>query len=146
MHTQIVMDTTGDSRHQFDADDQASVTEAQRRFAELTRAGFTAAKRTAAGKSELIREFDPAVKERPRQWDSYGHFEVIGSDTGTRYRVRYGRTANIDELDADGKIIAHWCFAPEGDLVAGDVMLGQKIALGLMERGALATANRFAPV
>jgi hypothetical protein len=63
MHTQIVMDPTGDSRYHFDADDQALVAEAERRFVELTRAGFTAAKRNAAGKSELIREFDPAVKE-----------------------------------------------------------------------------------
>jgi hypothetical protein len=84
--------------------------------------------------------------EQARQWDLYGHFEVIGSDTGTHYRVRYGRAVNIDELDADGKTIAHWCFAPEGDLVVGDVMLGQKVALELMEREALGAANRFATV
>ncbi len=36
-----------------------------------------------------------------------------------------------------------WCFAPKGYLVAGDVMLAQKIALETDERGALAVANRF---
>jgi hypothetical protein len=63
MHTQIVMDATGDTRHYFDADDQASVAEAEWRFAELTERGFTAAKRTGFGTVELIRSFDTNVKE-----------------------------------------------------------------------------------
>jgi hypothetical protein len=63
MHTQIVMDATGDSRHYFDADDQAAVAEAERRFAELTKRGFTAAKRTGCGTAEVIRRFDMNVKE-----------------------------------------------------------------------------------
>jgi hypothetical protein len=32
MHTQIVMDATGDTRHHFDANDQAAVAEAEKRF------------------------------------------------------------------------------------------------------------------
>jgi hypothetical protein len=63
MHTQIVMDRTGDTRHHFDANDQAAVAEAEKRFTKLTGAGFTAAKRTASGTSELIRTFDPTVEE-----------------------------------------------------------------------------------
>jgi hypothetical protein len=63
MPIQIVMDTTGDTRHYFDADDQASVAEAEERFKKLTGTGFTAAKRTGAGTSELIRTFDPTAKE-----------------------------------------------------------------------------------
>jgi hypothetical protein len=63
MHTQIVMDATGDTRHYFDADDQAAVAEAERRFAELTERGFTVAKRTGFGTAELIRRFDTNVKE-----------------------------------------------------------------------------------
>jgi hypothetical protein len=63
MPVQIVMDTTGDTRHHFDADDQAAVAKAGERFKELTGAGFTAAKRTGPGTSELIRTFDPTVKE-----------------------------------------------------------------------------------
>jgi hypothetical protein len=49
---------------------------------------------------------------------------------------------NIDELDSGGKVVAQWCFAPQGNLAVGDVMLAQKIALETMERDALATANR----
>jgi hypothetical protein len=63
MHTQIVMDATGDTRHHFDADDQAAVAEAERRFMELTAAGFTAAKRTGSGTAELIRKFDATAEE-----------------------------------------------------------------------------------
>jgi hypothetical protein len=67
--------------------------------------------------------------EQACQWDLYRHFETIGSDTRKRYRLRRGREMNIDELDFDGKVLAHWCFAPFGNLVTGDILLAQKIAL-----------------
>jgi hypothetical protein len=35
MRTQIVMDTSGDTRHQFDPDDPSAVAEAERRFRDL---------------------------------------------------------------------------------------------------------------
>jgi membrane protein len=63
MRTQIIMDTSGDTRHQFDPGDRRAVAEAERRFVELTRAGFIAAKRTGNGTSELIRLFDPTAQE-----------------------------------------------------------------------------------
>ena len=63
MHTQIVMDATGDTRHYFDASDQSAVAEAERRFLKLRKAGYFAAKPTGSGTSELVREFDPTVKE-----------------------------------------------------------------------------------
>src|SRR5580704_4003233 len=63
MATQIVMDHTGDTRHQFDPADAAAVTEAEVRFKKLTRAGFTAAKRLGKGKSEVIRSFDLTAEE-----------------------------------------------------------------------------------
>jgi hypothetical protein len=47
MATQIVMDHTGDTRHQFDPTD----------------AGFTAAKRVGDGKSEVLKGFDPTAEE-----------------------------------------------------------------------------------
>jgi hypothetical protein len=63
MATQIVMDHTGDSRHQFDPADAAAVAEAEDRFKMLTGAGFTAAKRLGEGKSELLKSFDPMAEE-----------------------------------------------------------------------------------
>jgi hypothetical protein len=63
MARQIVMDSTGDTRHEFDPADAAAVAEASARFKELTAAGYTAAVRRASGTSELVRRFDPAADE-----------------------------------------------------------------------------------
>ena len=63
MPTQIVMDATGDTRHEFDPADAAAVAEAENRFRDLTGAVFTAAVRNAEGRSELVRSFDPTAKE-----------------------------------------------------------------------------------
>ena len=63
MATQIVMDHTGDTRHQFDPADAAAVAEAEVRFKELIGAGFTAARRLDDGKSEVLRSFDPTAEE-----------------------------------------------------------------------------------
>ena len=63
MHTQIIMDHTGDTRHQFDPADAAAIAEAEKRFKQLTGAGFTAAKRLGEGKSEVLKAFDPRAEE-----------------------------------------------------------------------------------
>jgi hypothetical protein len=63
MATQIVMDHTVDSRHQFDPADAAAVAEAEERFKMLTGAGFTAAKRLSEGKSEVLKSFDPTAEK-----------------------------------------------------------------------------------
>jgi hypothetical protein len=81
--------------------------------------------------------------EQRAQFDADGHFDVIGCRTGMRYRVSYGSGTNVHEIDDTGRPIMGWCFVPSGHLVAGDVMLAQKIALETDERAALAVANRF---
>ena len=63
MAVQIVMDLTGDTRHEFNTGDAAAVAEAERRFKQLTGAGFTAAARTTVGHSTLIRDFDLSAEE-----------------------------------------------------------------------------------
>jgi hypothetical protein len=63
MATQIVMDHTGDTRHQFDPADAGALAEAEVRFKELIGVGFTAAKRLDDGKSEVLRSFDPTAEE-----------------------------------------------------------------------------------
>jgi len=63
MASQIVMDATGDTRHEFNPADAAAVAEAERRFKQLTEAGFTAAVRREEGGSELVRSFDPTAEE-----------------------------------------------------------------------------------
>jgi hypothetical protein len=63
MAKQIVMDARGDTKHEFNPADAAALGEAERRFKELTGAGFTAAVLTSTGQSELIRDFNPAAEE-----------------------------------------------------------------------------------
>jgi hypothetical protein len=76
-------------------------------------------------------------------YEQHKYFEVIGSDSARVYRIHHGTQQNVEELDSIGEPVCRWCFVPEGDLVAGDVMLAQKIALETSERQALAVANRF---
>ena len=84
--------------------------------------------------------------EQRAQFDSEGIFEVIGSDSGKRYRICYGTSTNVHEIDPDGRLGTGWCFVPTGGLVAGDVMLAQKIALETCERAALTVANKLPPL
>jgi len=79
------------------------------------------------------------------QYERELHFDVIGSTSGRRYRIHHGTQFNIEELDADGCGVAALCFAPEGPLAAGDVMLAQKIALETDEVTAVGIANRIGP-
>jgi len=67
------------------------------------------------------------------QFDAKRHFDVTGSATGRRYRIKYGTSMNVYELDDAGRLKMGWCFVPQGCLVAGDVMLAQKIALETSE-------------
>jgi hypothetical protein len=79
--------------------------------------------------------------EQNEQWAARGHFEVIGRDTGTRYRITNRAIMNVQQLDEAGHPVKQWCFAPVGDLASADVLLAQKIALETMELEALALAN-----
>jgi len=63
MAIQIVMDQSGDTRHDFDAQNSKDLSEAERRFKALTGVGFTAAVREASGEVSLIRAFDPNAEE-----------------------------------------------------------------------------------
>ncbi len=90
---------------------------------------------------KLLREW--LSTEQRAQFDANRYFDVIGCDSGKRYRIRYGCATNVHEIDGDGLSIVGWCFVPTGYLVAGDVTLAQKIALETNELRALAVANRF---
>jgi hypothetical protein len=89
----------------------------------------------------LLREW--LSPEQQAQFDASKCFDVVGCDSGRRYRIRLGTGTNVYEIDEAGRPVIGWCFVPSGHLVAGDVMLSQKIALETKERAALAVANRF---
>ncbi len=63
MAVQIVMDHNGDTRHVFDASNAKELARAEKRFRELTGAGFTAAMRAGPGDAKVIRKFDPTSEE-----------------------------------------------------------------------------------
>jgi hypothetical protein len=59
MHIQIIMDRTGDSRHEFDPDDAAAVTRAETRFRDLSLRGFRAVELGKHGEpGNLLMEFN----------------------------------------------------------------------------------------
>jgi hypothetical protein len=90
---------------------------------------------------ELLKEW--LSPEQFAQYDAKNYFEVTGCHSGKRYRISHGTSMNIHELDGAGCPCVGWCFVPKGHLVAGDIMLAQKISLETDERVALAAANRF---
>jgi hypothetical protein len=91
----------------------------------------------------LLREWLSPVQLA--QFDLYGYFDVVGCDSGKTYRICYRSGTNIYELDRDGRRKVGWCFVPVDTLVAGDVVLAQKIALETDEWRALAVARNFMP-
>ncbi len=60
-------------------------------------------------------------------------------------RIDRASMMNVAEFDAEDHRVWTWCFCPEGNLVRGDNMLAQKLALELFETEALAKANRHPP-
>ena len=64
MHLHIVMDSNGDTRHEFDSADLSSLAAAEARFQTLTSKGFLAvALGKDGGPSELVRKFDPEAEQ-----------------------------------------------------------------------------------
>ena len=63
MAAHIVMDRSGDTRFIFDRSDATELALAERRFMELTGAGFTAAVRRGPGDCQVVRSFDGTAEE-----------------------------------------------------------------------------------
>lgn len=63
MSVQIVLDSSGDSRHEFDAGDAVAVRLAEERFRRLTAKGYQAvAFIEPGGQGKAIKEFDQTVE------------------------------------------------------------------------------------
>ena len=91
----------------------------------------------------LLREWLSPVQRT--QFAKKGYFEVVGSDTGRRYRIYPGIMSNVCEIDVRGRPRLGLCFRTMGELPVGDVMLAQKIALENCESSVLAVARVFVP-
>ncbi|NWG25677.1 MAG: hypothetical protein HXY30_14895 [Pseudorhodoplanes sp.] len=119
-----------DWRRERDARDEAERRNHYRARAEAEHRGLA-----------LLREW--LTPEQRAQYDAHRWFEVRGSHSGKTYRIRHGEVQNVFALDGEGREAQGWCFGPAGGLVAGDVMLAQKLALETDEKDALAVANQF---
>ena len=92
---------------------------------------------------QLLKENLSAAQRQ--QYERHCHFDVIGGNTGIRYRIRHGYQLNVEQLDRRGKRVRLLCFMPKGRLGVGDIMLAQKLALELFEDEAVKTANKMLP-
>ena len=66
MSIQIVMDDSGDTRHQFNVADRNALERAEARFQELTGQGYRAVAlggRAKPGEGRLLHRFDPSVEQ-----------------------------------------------------------------------------------
>ena len=87
----------------------------------------------------LLQNLSPKQRAQYARWN---YFDVIGCDTGSRYRIRRGHVLNVELLDKKARRRAVLCFVPVGQLPMGDVMLAQKLALESFEGQALRVAHR----
>ena len=102
------------------------------------------AEKTPEGRSlRLLREWLSPVQRA--QFAENGYFEVVGGETGKRYRIYTGVMLNVCEVDKKGRPRLGLCFQTLGELPIGDVMLAQKIALESREKTVLAAARHFQP-
>ena len=88
----------------------------------------------------LLENLSPSQRD---EYLRYGYFHVVGGKTKRLYRIATGRQVNVHELNDKKRRVCIWCFYPAGNLVDGDVMLAQKLALELFEDEALSIANRL---
>jgi hypothetical protein len=86
----------------------------------------------------LTQNLSPAQRQ---QYERHAYFDVIGGETGKRYRIHHGYQMNVEQLDQDGRRARLLCFMPRGGLPVGDIMLAQKIALELFESDTISVAN-----
>jgi hypothetical protein len=64
MHLQIVMNSEGDARYEFDPSEVSSLASAEARFKELTGEGFRPVALAQDGEpGQLLRKFNPQVKQ-----------------------------------------------------------------------------------
>jgi len=100
-----------------------------------------AAQRIACDRSRelLLRCLTPAQRA---EFERTRGFTVRG-ESGRRYRIAYGTTANVEVLWADGDLEYRLCASP-ADLPTTSVMLAQKLMLERREAEFLRVAVRHA--
>jgi hypothetical protein len=99
--------------------------------------------REAAERKGLDLLLENLTESQRAQYRQFGYFDVVGSESGNPYRICHGTSRNVSELLDKNRLGTGRCFAPRGNLVAGDCMLSQKVALENFESETLKIAVRF---
>ena len=60
----------------------------------------------------LLREWLSPMQRA--QFDASKYFDVVGCDTGRRYRIHYGTVTNVHQIDAAGQPVSGLFFVPSG--------------------------------
>ena len=80
------------------------------------------------------------TQEQREQLEAMAAFEV--ETERARYRIRRGRSGNVQELDVEGRVVARYCIHPREAVPDADTMLAQKLLLEVDEAAFLRIANR----
>lgn len=86
----------------------------------------------------LLSMLDPEQTKELQEKNSF----VLVSELANRYRIRRGRSMNVDQLDTEGKKIATLCAHPREAVPDADTMVAQMLMLTNHEQDFLRVANR----
>ncbi len=103
----------------------------------------TARRVQAVGRARaLLDSLLSAPQRKTLQEQKFFDLEVQARDGAKKvYRIRQGRSGNVDLLGADGKPIRRYCAHPDLFVPDEDTMLAQKLMLETAEEQFLRTAN-----
>lgn len=101
----------------------------------------------AAARERAALLLNEALSEQQRlELADKGHFSLRVIDSKTQeerlYRIRRGRSGNVDRVDASGRVLNKFCIHPIIACPDEDTMLAQKLMLEHDEEKFLRTANR----
>ena len=97
----------------------------------------------ARGRAEkLLHESLSPIQLDELQKDGHFHLDVLSRDGDSRrYRIKRGRVRNVQQVDASGRVLKHFCIHPREEVPDADTMLAQKLLLESMEQEFLRIAN-----
>lgn len=78
--------------------------------------------------------------EQRKEFEQHGHFVVHGRQA--RYRIRQGRSGNVDVIDRRGIVSHRLCVHPAMDVPDCDTMAAQLLMLRAAEDEMVRAANR----
>lgn len=129
------------------AAEQQRIAENERRIAARERSARLAAEMQQANDKAKIILVETLNNNQRRDFERHGHF-FVKSPSGRLYRIREGRSINIDLMQGESrtKVQQRLCAHPDINCPNPDTMLVQKVMLENMEAEFLRIANQYDPV